>query len=247
MKILPQPFKWHDLSIWQSDEVFKIGTDAILLGAWIQHLPFDENVQSVLDAGTGTGVVAMALHKKLPFTKIDAIDINESAVSLATINFSNLTGKTNLDARVENIFDSSDRDNYYDLITCNPPYYFNQLRNREGQYDLARHADETVCEWINALRRKLNSAGQLIIIIPYGSSFDWIKCANQEGMYCTHRLDVFSRTNDPIPSRSLLQFGFELGKMELKRLTMYGPDKEPTSGFIEFSGLHAIKTSKVDV
>jgi len=74
---------------------------------------------SILDLGTGTGAVALALASELPAANIDAVDFSKAAVQLAQKNcdyhqFKNL-----------NIFSSdwfSHVSGSYDLIVSNPPY-----------------------------------------------------------------------------------------------------------------------------
>ena len=50
-------FSWRGLTIYQHEEVLKVGTDAVLLGSWIRDVVV--GATSILDAGTGTGILAM--------------------------------------------------------------------------------------------------------------------------------------------------------------------------------------------
>jgi tRNA1Val (adenine37-N6)-methyltransferase len=65
--------------------MMKIGTDGVLSGAWapVNHNPF-----SILDIGTGTGVIALMLAQSNA-QQIDALEIDESAYEQATDNFEN--------------------------------------------------------------------------------------------------------------------------------------------------------------
>ena len=77
-------FQWRDLSIEQDDHVFKICTDAILLATWVGKII--SNPFSILDAGTGSGVIALMLSELFPDSKIVAIDKDENAVDLTENN-----------------------------------------------------------------------------------------------------------------------------------------------------------------
>ena len=62
----------------------KIGTDGVLLGAWtsIKHNP-----NSILDIGTGTGVLALQLAQRSEAGLIDALEIDGNAYEQAVENF----------------------------------------------------------------------------------------------------------------------------------------------------------------
>ena len=49
-------FKFKQFTIEQDRCAMKIGTDAVLLGAWS---PIPKNIFSVLDIGAGTGVLSL--------------------------------------------------------------------------------------------------------------------------------------------------------------------------------------------
>jgi release factor glutamine methyltransferase len=73
----------------------------------------------VLDVGTGTGAIALALADEVPGARVVAIDSSEEALSLATENAA-LTG---LDVRLL-LRDLNDGlpEGPFDLVVSNPPY-----------------------------------------------------------------------------------------------------------------------------
>ncbi|HCO21023.1 MAG TPA: tRNA (adenine-N(6)-)-methyltransferase, partial [Flavobacteriaceae bacterium] len=52
-----KPFRFQKFDIIQHENVFRVGTDGVLLGALCQV----ENVQKILEVGTGTGLISLML------------------------------------------------------------------------------------------------------------------------------------------------------------------------------------------
>src|ERR1700750_1450773 len=78
-------FKFKQFDIDQSGCAMKINTDGVLLGA----LADADKSQSILDIGTGTGVIALMLAQRFADAKIDAVEIDQSAAETAGRNFQN--------------------------------------------------------------------------------------------------------------------------------------------------------------
>ena len=78
---------------------------------------------TVLDIGTGSGNIPVALAKNLPGSKIVTIDISEEALIVAKQN-AELNGVTeNIEFIQQDIFNNSFPNNFhFDLIVSNPPY-----------------------------------------------------------------------------------------------------------------------------
>lgn len=73
----------------------------------------------VLDIGTGSGCIAIALASALKFAQVKGIDISEKAITTARENARDL--KRNVDFEVADIFDYKNSGEY-DIIVSNPPY-----------------------------------------------------------------------------------------------------------------------------
>lgn len=88
---------------------------------WIlDETPVDSSTR-ILDIGTGTGCIAIALAANLPNAEITAVDISEDALSLASKNIENLN-IDNVTLRHLDILNASKFEGKFDIIVSNPPY-----------------------------------------------------------------------------------------------------------------------------
>ncbi len=76
-------FRFKQFEIQQSKNVFRVGTDGVLLGALASII----TAKKVLEIGTGTGLISLMLAQRNSFAEFLGIDINEDAVNLTQINF----------------------------------------------------------------------------------------------------------------------------------------------------------------
>ncbi len=79
----------------------------------------------VVDLGTGSGNIAIALAKNLPESSVTAVDISPASLELATSNaIKNGVGGINFvfSDMTQFLRDASDKGDTFDLIISNPPY-----------------------------------------------------------------------------------------------------------------------------
>jgi len=75
----------------------------------------------VLDVGTGTGAIALAIADEAPTARITAVDLSPDALALARENLE-LTGVNGRVRLVEHDLTSGLGDGEFDLVVSNPPY-----------------------------------------------------------------------------------------------------------------------------
>ncbi|MGB4849944.1 MAG: methyltransferase [Saprospiraceae bacterium] len=227
-------FKWNGISIRQHVDVFKIGTDALLLGAWIPKVV--ENPKRILDVGSGTGILALMMAYYFDDAVITAIDFDEAAIELADTNFKNSLWSERLVVQHENIFDELNAaKNNFDLIICNPPFFYKQLEAKNNVNAKAKHAKDSSQIWMEALAGRLNTTSHLCIVVPFDTAYDWIVSANECGLYCQDRMDIYSFQSDVIAARSLLHFHTELRLPEINRLNIYESYNQYTEAYLDFT------------
>jgi len=74
----------------------------------------------IIDIGTGSGAIAIALAKEMPQAQVVATDISAAALRVARKNALNLGLENKIDFSRSDLFDSVD--DFFDIIVCNPPY-----------------------------------------------------------------------------------------------------------------------------
>ena len=81
---------------------------------------------TILDIGTGSGCIALALKQRFPQAKVTAMDISKEALTIARNNAERL----GLDITFEqkDIFKVTPEPNQFDLIVSNPPYVCEEER-----------------------------------------------------------------------------------------------------------------------
>lgn len=76
---------------------------------------------NILDIGSGSGAISIAIANELKSSSVTGIDINEKALKLANEN-KILNEIENVNFVESNLFEKLDKDFKYDLIVSNPPY-----------------------------------------------------------------------------------------------------------------------------
>lgn len=110
---------------------------------WIlSHFQNQDAVLDILDIGTGSGCIAVALAKNLPRASISALDISHKAIALAKENASN--NQVSVSFSDQDILDTKSLEKKYDVIVSNPPY----VRQQEKK---AMHTNVLAYEPSNAL------------------------------------------------------------------------------------------------
>ncbi len=75
---------------------------------------------SIIDIGTGSGCIPIALKLALPLCNLTGLDISKEALAVAEINANNV--KASIEWIALDILNTAALDNTYDIIVSNPPY-----------------------------------------------------------------------------------------------------------------------------
>lgn len=191
-------FKFQQFSIRQTAEVFRVGTDAVLLGALCDA----ENAKKILEVGTGSGIVSLMLAQRNPEATIEAIDITLQAVQLATLNFSNSKFSDRLTAALQDYknFDTTEK---FDLIVCNPPYF--AVNSSEKDKVARQKSTLDFQELISISAQCLQQDGFFCVIIPSEDANYFVDTCKNYNLNLIRKINVFGIKNGKL-KRNILEF-----------------------------------------
>ena len=187
-------FSFKKFTINQDRCSMKVGTDAVLLGAWAEAPETDSRAQRILDIGTGTHPNAM----------VTAIDIDGDAAQQARENAarSPFAGRIATAHCPIQQFTESD----FDSIVCNPPYFNDSLKCPDPKRALSRHTDTlSYDELMKCAYRSLAQHGTFSLIIPADSLGAAETAAALAGLFLKRLCTVKTKAGKPA-KRALLSY-----------------------------------------
>lgn len=203
---MPMAFQFKQFSIEQDRCAMKVGTDGVLLGAWAT---LTNNPYSILDIGSGTGLIALMLAQRSNAEQIDAIEIDENAYEQCVENFENSNWGDRLfcyHASFQEFVEEMHDEEQYDLIISNPPFYTSSYKSENEQRDLARFEDALPFEHLlQGSSLLLSEKGVFCVIIPFAEEEKFISIANHFGLFPS-KITRVKGTPSTETKRSLIAF-----------------------------------------
>lgn len=196
-------FHFKHFSLYHDRSTMKVGTDAVLLGSWVEAKPTDW----VLDIGTGCGVLPLMLAQK-GVAKVHAVDLDGPSVLEAAENFDASQWRDRLFAFHADIRKFT-MQCAYDLIISNPPFFVNSYKSDTDRKNQARHTDTSLGfdELIASVHRLLKPDGRFAVVLPERESHDFIPMAEEANLFVHRREDIVPVTGKE-PNRVNLEFRY---------------------------------------
>ena len=199
---MPNPyFAFKQFTVRHDRCAMKVGTDGVLLGAWIDL----NSSRRILDIGTGTGLIALMLAQRCSDVRIIAVDIDSAAVEQAQENIQASPWKNRVEVLQQDICTYHPHGTF-DTIVSNPPYFIDSLKCPDGQRSTARHTDTLDADrLIGKVSELLSPDGSFSIILPAEQTEDLIRVADEKGLYPSRQTRVITRPGLS-PKRILMEF-----------------------------------------
>ncbi|MGL5082975.1 MAG: tRNA1(Val) (adenine(37)-N6)-methyltransferase [Microcoleaceae cyanobacterium] len=197
-------FQFKQFTISQDRCGMKVGTDSVLLGAWVEIA----NAQKILDIGTGTGLIALMLAQRSE-AQIDAVEIDSEACQQARENVAKSYWHSRIQIHCGSIQAYAETcQTRYELLVTNPPFFENVFKANHPARRVARHNDQLQPDELLQVAKKLLTAhGRLAVIYP-NSTAQYVQEKSQEfGLSCIRKLLMKPLPSNPI-KRILMEFSF---------------------------------------
>ncbi|MEG2613106.1 MAG: methyltransferase [Alistipes sp.] len=163
----------------------KVGTDAVLLGAWARVATTDCRI---LDIGTGTGIIALMLAQRCANAHVTGVDVGDVTQAQANAAASPWAHRV---AMVQQPIQQFEAAVPFDLILSNPPYFVDSLVCPDAGRTQARHATElSFSELHDAVVRLLAPSGRFCLILPPAEMELFLGCCRELHPVC--RMEVHS-------------------------------------------------------
>lgn len=199
----------------------KICSDSVLLAAWL--LPRLQHARSLLDAGTGSGVIALLAADIIPRANITAVEIDSDAALAASRNFDASPWPDRLSV-VRNDYAAfiSAQSQPFDIIISNPPYFASGIHAVDKARAAARH-QLSLSYNVLLSHNKLTPDGILSFVSPADIEHHIIEAAEFARMKL-QRLCRVSTVRGKAPSRLLWQFSRTDAAVQYSSLSIRNTD-----------------------
>jgi release factor glutamine methyltransferase len=168
----------------------------------IEYAAIKGKALRILDIGTGSGCIAIALKKAIPEATLAAIDISTSALKIAKTNAAAL--KADIEFITLDILNTAFLPDQYDVIISNPPYIpMQEMKNMDLQVtdhepNIALFVpDEDPLIFYKAIARlaklHLDANGQLFFEIHYDQGDTLIALLDEMHFHAELRTDLFGK------------------------------------------------------
>ena len=208
----------------------RITTDACLFGAWVaSKIAQEQEPKTILDIGTGTGLLSLILAQATTHATFDAIEANERAVLEAEKNFALSPWPDRLCVIPKPV--QQHHTSPYDLIICNPPFFANSLKGKQEDKNEALHAEGlSMDDLVTCIGRLLNRNGTCYLLYPHREMTHFLSLSEKIGLVPKELVTVRNQEDAPI-FRAMAALTGKSTKTEEAELIIRRKDKRYTDGF----------------
>ena len=223
-------FQFKQFTVWHDRCAMKVGTDAVLLGAWADA----DAVERVLDVGCGSGVIALMLAQRFPQAHVTGVELDAEAALQARENVLASPWADRLEV-VQEDFCNYHPAMGFDLIVSNPPYFIDALRPPMEERSLARHAAGLNYETLFRRSGELLTAhGRVCVILPTEVERMAVDAAAKNGLYVDRKVRVFTKEVKP-QRRVMLSFVTDVLPVETTDLFLMNADGSDADAYRELT------------
>lgn len=156
--------QYKGLKIIQNTDGFCFGVDSVLLTEFAKDM---KKNKTIVDLGTGTGIIGILLSKKVEASKVIGIEIQKDVAEMASrsVELNNL--QNIMQILNEDVKSLSLEKNSFDYVVTNPPYkkIGTGIINKEDKQIISRHETTVnLDEWLKVASNLLKDNGAIYMI-----------------------------------------------------------------------------------
>ncbi len=225
-------FDFKQFSVSDDGCTLKVGTDGVLIGAWADV----QNCNTILEIGTGSGVIALMLAQRNLNALVDAVEIDSHSAETAKRNFLKSPWSGRLNVHHCSIQEYAKTNKKYDLIVCSPPYFRNSMKPLRREDFFSKHDDNLPYEALIAVSFSLlDEFGKFCVILPSNEEKYFCRLASAQGYFVAKKLHMFPVIGKPA-KRIVLQLEKQRREVISEEITILEePSGEYTDEYMSFS------------
>lgn len=220
----PSGFQFKQFFIAHDKCAMKVNTDGILLGS----IADIHNANTILDLGTGTGLVAIMLAQRSN-AWITALEIEPNAFQQAVENAQNSAFSPRICIQQQDILTFSSEQKF-DLIVANPPYFEHSLSAKTAERNLARAVAGSHFAWLKIAAQQLNPLGKISFILPADMAEKLISQSSLLGLYCVEQWQIATKTGKSV-KRIVATFSRNQSACQIHQLDIYDHTHQYSAAF----------------
>lgn len=196
-----KPFRFKQFDIRQSSDVFRVGTDAVLLGVLSDVM----GAKQILEVGTGTGIISLMLAQRNPDANILAIDINSEAVNISQTNFLNSPFSDRIKSQLQD-FKQFETGEKFDLIISNPPYF--EINSSDKDILARQRLELDFSDLIQKASQLLSDEGLFSVVTPIDSEKQFTRICLNNNLFLKRQV-IIKGIETAEPKRAVLEYSFQ--------------------------------------
>ncbi|MCK9617449.1 MAG: methyltransferase [Lentimicrobiaceae bacterium] len=224
-------FHFKQFAVEHDKSTMKVGTDAVLLGAWANV----SHAGPILEIGTGCGIISLMLAQRFN-ALVTAIDIDFLSVQQAIANVVSSKWHQKITVIHTSLQEfTNSQPGLFDAVVCNPPFFNQSLKASTYRKNLARHNDNLPPEELfNAVNQLLSPEGLFSVIAPIEIFSLFEQKALLNNFVTTRKTEIIPKEGKRT-SRVLLEFSKKKRVSTENHLTILTIDDKYTNEYISLT------------
>ncbi len=151
---------WTGGPMYTDDPAFKITTDSVLLADFAGGNIFAR----CMDLGCGGGLLTVLLHAGCPEAVFDSVDIRPDAADVCRENYRANGIRGDVLCQDARQYRSMTKPGIYDLVVCNPPYFYGGKPSPNDSRAAARGGSLSPAQFSGAAAYLLKRGGEFCVV-----------------------------------------------------------------------------------